>query len=289
MSIVTVNLVDTFDEWRIKTNNISITTGNLSSLNTTNKNSLVESINEVIVLSNTNLDNVVEDTSPELGADLDLNTHNIIGVGNITVTGTFTGTLAGTVTGVTQTTGDSSTKLATTQFVTNTTALIPVGGDVSGTTGNIQLANNSIGINELDVADGIAGQVLSTNGAGVLNFIDADLTVGGDISGTLSNAQIISNVVGINELNLSDGTVGQVISTDGNGTITFQDIFNETTVTPTANQTVFPITYIVDRIIVFLNGVKLVKGSDFAASNSTTVVLTAPVDATDIVEFHTFL
>ena len=271
MSIVTVNLVDTFDEWRIKTNNISITTGNLSSLNTTNKNSLVESINEVIVLSNTNLDNVVEDTSPELGADLDLNTHNIIGVGNITVTGTFTGTLA------------------TTQFVTNTTALIPVGGDVSGTTGNIQLANNSIGINELDVADGIAGQVLSTNGAGVLNFIDADLTVGGDISGTLSNAQIISNVVGINELNLSDGTVGQVISTDGNGTITFQDIFNETTVTPTANQTVFPITYIVDRIIVFLNGVKLVKGSDFAASNSTTVVLTAPVDTTDIVEFHTFL
>ena len=71
MSLITVNLVDTFDEWRVKTNSISVTTGDLNSLNTSNQNSLVESINELLVISASNLDNVVEDTTPELGGDLD--------------------------------------------------------------------------------------------------------------------------------------------------------------------------------------------------------------------------
>lgn len=37
-----------------------------------------------------NLQNVVEDVSPQLGGNLDLNSNNIIGVGNINITGTIT-------------------------------------------------------------------------------------------------------------------------------------------------------------------------------------------------------
>lgn len=290
MSLITVNLVDTFDEWRVKTNSISVTTGDLNSLNTSNQNSLVESINELLVISANNLENVVEDTTPELGGDLDLNGNNITGTGNISITGTFSGVLSGTVTGVTQTTGDVSDKIATTQFVTNTAQLLPVGGDFSGNAGAIQINANVIGITELDVSDGTNGQLLSTDGSGNLSFVDSDLTVGGDLSGTLSNAQIVANSVGINELNLVDGTSGQVLTTDGAGGISFKTVFTETTVTPTANQTIFPIVYEVGRICVYLNGVKLVGGGlDYTASNGTDVTLTAGVNTTDTVEFHTFL
>ena len=55
-----------------------------------------------------------------------------------------------------------------------------VGGDVTGTVSNIQigsntitateLADNSVGITELNVSDGTNGQVLKTNGSGTLSF-----------------------------------------------------------------------------------------------------------------------
>ena len=45
-----------------------------------------------------------------------------------------------------------------------------VGGDVTGTVGNIQIATNTVGISELNVTDGSADQVLKTNGSGTLSF-----------------------------------------------------------------------------------------------------------------------
>jgi len=83
-----VNLTDTFDEWRIKTNTVA-------------------------TLAFTALQNVLEDTSPQLGGNLDLNSRNITG------TGSFAGTsIAGTVVGTTQAVGNNTTLLATTAFVT---------------------------------------------------------------------------------------------------------------------------------------------------------------------------
>ena len=288
MALTTVNLIDTFDEWRIKTNTIATTGGDLATLSTTDKTSLVNAINELE--TDSCLENVVEDLSPELGANLDLNTKNITGTGNITITGDYSGTLAATVTGVTQGVGDNSTKIATTEYVVNSFGAIPVGGDISGTVGNAQIVADAVGIIELDVADGNSGDILSTDGNGSLAFITADLTVGGALSGTLSTAQIANNAVGIYALNLADGVEGSVITTDGAGTISFKPVMAETTVTPTAGQTVFPITYMVGRIVVFLNGVKLVRDSDFTADNGTDVELTggAALETIDRVEFHVF-
>ena len=77
-----VNLTDTFDEWRIKTNTIA-------------------------TLSFTALQDVIDDVTPQLGGNLDLNSKIING----------TGSIAGTVTGTTQSPRNNSTKLATTAYV----------------------------------------------------------------------------------------------------------------------------------------------------------------------------
>ena len=84
-----------------------------------------------------------------------------------------------------------------------------------------------ISLFDLNVLDGNPGQVLTTNGSGILSFQNlppADPVVGGDLSGTASNAQIRSNTVGVNELDVSDGTIGQVLATDGSGNLQFVDM-----------------------------------------------------------------
>lgn len=57
---------------------------------------------------------------------------------------------------------------------------------------------------------------------------------------------------------------------------------------PTANQTVFNTIYVVDRLQVFLNGIKLITGTDYTATNGTTVVLTSGADTADTIEFLCF-
>ena len=52
-----------------------------------------------------------------------------------------------------------------------------VGGDVTGTVSNIQIAANKVGIIELNVSDGTNGQVLKTNGSGTLSFTDSGATI----------------------------------------------------------------------------------------------------------------
>ena len=52
-----------------------------------------------------------------------------------------------------------------------------VGGDVTGTVSNIQIAANAVGITELNVSDGTSGQILKTNGSGTLSFTDSGATL----------------------------------------------------------------------------------------------------------------
>lgn len=100
-----------------------------------------------------------------------------------------------------------------------------IGGDFSGTIGNAQLNPNSVTVIELDVDEGTNGQALLTDGAGQLFFGDVitDPTLGGDLSGTTSNAQINPNTVSISELNVADGTSGQLLSRNVSGGLEFID------------------------------------------------------------------
>ena len=141
-------------------------------------------------------------------------------------------------------TTDGSANLSFQTPVTNPV----VGGDLSGLASNAQIVNNAVGVPELDLNDGTAGQVLSTNGSGVLSFIDADPTGGaggtfggGIIIGTVANANIANNAitgamigpgvivaqdiatnaVGITELNVADGNAGEFLQTNGAGILSF--------------------------------------------------------------------
>ena len=54
-----VNLTDTFDEWRVKTNTIGSGLGDLSTLVTSNKTSGVGALNEIASLNANDIENVV--------------------------------------------------------------------------------------------------------------------------------------------------------------------------------------------------------------------------------------
>ena len=118
MAIQVVNLTDTFDEWRVKDNLTATNFGDLPTLNTTDKTSLVAAVNEINTAAVSHIANVVEDVTPQLGGNLDLNSKDITGTGNITFTGILTATsIAGTTVGTTQAASNNSTKLATTAYV----------------------------------------------------------------------------------------------------------------------------------------------------------------------------
>ena len=107
---------------------------------------------------------------------------------------------------------------------TVTGAKIALGSDAAG---DVMYYN---GTNYVRLAKGTAGQVLTVNSGATAPEWAADSTnvtgtsVGGDLSGTVGNAQIATNTVGITELNVSDGTSGQVLKTNGSGTLSFTTI-----------------------------------------------------------------
>ena len=92
---------------------------------------------------------------------------------------------------------------------------------------------NRVGITQLNLVDGAANQVIKTDGSGTISFGTIDIAgstigaLGGDIEGTIANALIRDNKVGITELNVSDGTSGQALITNGSGTLSFGDVLTD--------------------------------------------------------------
>jgi len=153
MALIVVNLTDTFNDWREKTNSSIAQIGDLATLTASNSASIVGALNGMLedvkddltpqlggpldvndkaivsaVGTNKNITITPDGTgkaiitkgtySGELGADLVLNSNDITGTGNVNFTGVLTATsIAGTVTGTTQAASNNSTKLATTAYV----------------------------------------------------------------------------------------------------------------------------------------------------------------------------
>jgi hypothetical protein len=82
-----------------------------------------------------------------------------------------------------------------------------------------------------------------------------------------------------------DGT-WDVPSGGGGGSTTFQRTVTE--VTPTLGQVDFTVDYTVGYIDVFVNGIKLVVGSDFTATSGTSITLVNSSLADDNVELITY-
>ena len=74
---------------------------------------------------------------------------------------------------------------------------------------------NTVGITQLALSDGTNGQVLMTNGSGTLSFtsqpVIPSLAMGGDLSGTVSNAQLNAYVVTGTELANTSVTTAHIV------------------------------------------------------------------------------
>ena len=153
MAIVSVGLGDTFDEWRVKTNTVATGQGDLTTLSTTHKASVVGAINELFTSDSDDMENLVDDTSPQLGGQLDLNNNNIAGTGSINITGS--GTFSGNVQATLQ--------------LTSSNSIVSVGNaDVVVTphgTGDVRLETDTI-----KVGPSGTDTTITTNGSGTLKL-----------------------------------------------------------------------------------------------------------------------
>jgi hypothetical protein len=234
------------------------------------------------------LENVVEDTTPQLGGPLDVNGQAIVSAsaGNIAITPDTTGSIVLDGLNWPQADGSADQVLKTNgagqlSFVDQTSGLQDVvddttpqlGGNldvngqsiVSASAGNIAITPDTTGSIVLDgqnwpQADGTTGQVLSTNGAGQLSWttpttglqdvvddttpqLGGNLDVNGQsiVSASAGNIAITPDTTGSIVLDgqnwpQADGTIGQVLSTNGAGQLSWttpttglQDVVDDTT------------------------------------------------------------
>ena len=116
-----------------------------------------------------------------------------------------------------------SSEIATNAVTANEIATGAIGTTEIASTINLSsktvtLPANSIGVTELNVTAGTAGQALTIDGGGALGFstVTADPTMGGDLSGVASNAQIAAGAVGTAEIATNAITNNEIV----NGAVT---------------------------------------------------------------------
>ncbi len=209
MSIVTVNLVDTFDEWRIKTNSLGTETGDLTGLSTTDTSSIVAAINEVDANADLGLKNIVEDITPELGGNLNIGSNDIFGTGTITLTGASSIITAARFSGAIELSDDSQPELAANLnlmgFDITGTGNINITGSITATTFSGDLGAD-LGLNSNDITGtgniNITGSLTATTFSGDLgadlglNTNDITGTGNINITGSLTATSIAGTVTG---------------------------------------------------------------------------------------------
>ena len=169
---------------------------------------------------------VVDDTTPQLGGNLDLNSNNITGTGNIDTTGTL---------GLTTTTTDDSLLITTTEDSSDAAPVItlkrnsasPADGDYLG---QLKFKGENDADQEVVYAK-ITGKIsdaTDTTEDGLLEF--ALRKAGANNIGarlTSTELKLINGTgleVGGYSFPTSDGTSGQVLQTDGSGRLSFTTV-----------------------------------------------------------------
>jgi len=205
----------------------------------------------------TGLSDLSTDTSPQLGGDLDVVTHDIVstsnrhidivphGTGNVTLQ-TDTVQLGSSAENVTVTTNSTGDLTLNTNSGTNSGSIVIA----DGANNNITLTPNGSGNVVLDNhtwpnADGSANQVLQTNGSGVLSFTSISSSAITDTDGNTkiqveegSNDDTIRfDVGGTEQIVLVDGVLRPTTDNDidlGTSSIEFKDAYFDGTVTSDA-------------------------------------------------------
>lgn len=180
-------------------NNLQFRSIKSSNLNTT----VSSNDNEILIAVKDSINSVEEDTTPELGGNLDLNNNNIIGTGNITITGdisatqitgilngpfigNLTGDVLGNVTGQVSSISNlvlsdlgnvSSTSPSAGQFLSWTgsvwapeTVTIPPAGVTRIIAGNNISISPSSGIGDVTISASSSGNITDINTFDLGNF-----------------------------------------------------------------------------------------------------------------------
>ena len=133
------------------------------------------------------------------------------------------------------------------------------------------------------------GSLLNLSGSGVeviITAVNEDLVLK-DASGNIDlGGGNLLRLNGSNELQVYYSSAWNTVGSTVNGTSERQ------TYTATAGQTDFSASYDVGFVDVYLNGVKLISGTDFTASNGTSISLSSGAsvnDTVDIVAYGTFV
>ncbi len=176
------------------------------------------------------LENVVEDTTPQLGGDLDVNDNEIntsVENGSIVIRADGTGTIEAIsdglyISGIITTIGAADLVLDTNDSTDSGSITINAGAD-----GDIELAPDGTGaviISGLTYpnTDGTSGQVLSTDGAGNLTFTTAAGGGGDLVDDTTPQLGGDLDVNGNDIVSVSDGNI--VITPDGTGKTVIKNI-----------------------------------------------------------------
>ena len=143
-------------------------------------------------------------------------------------------------------------------------------------------------------SDGSTGQFLKTDGSGTLSFADlslGDLTITGSTITTPSNADFVLDPSGSGKVSIngaytlpsSDGSAGQVLQTDGSGSVSFADvsigdlsIIGSTINTPSnADLTLSP----GGTGGVIASAIKI-KGTTLSSADSTVITIAEALDVT---------
>ena len=177
--------------------------------------SVTQNANDITIAAPDSINNLVEDTSPQLGGNLDLNNFNIVGTGNIEVEGVviadeFTGNLV---------VKDSSLTIEAYNSATFDYNIVSVNGLIFSGNNRISSGVNNISTSMGDglvISSDLQLVLASTNGV----LVDSDLDVTGIITGNL-----IGNVTG----NVT-GTVSSIANHN------LEDLANVAELTPTVGQ-----------------------------------------------------
>jgi len=184
---------------------------------------------------------LVNDTTPQLGGDLDVNGNSIVSVsnGDIAITPNGTGNVVidglnhpqadGTTGQVLTTNGAGQLSFTTPAVVDDTTPQL--GGDLDSNGNDILFADNDKAIfgtgSDLEIYHsglesfindaGAGSLLLQTGGSTKVQVVSGGIIITGDVQADTATIASLNYPT-------SDGTSGQVLTTNGSGTLSFQNV-----------------------------------------------------------------
>jgi len=216
----------------------------------------------------------------------------------ITTSGTLT--LAGTLVVANGGTGATTLTVNNVLLGNGTSALQVV---APGTSGNVLTSDGTTWASTTPTAGGVTS-VAASGGTTGMTFSGSPITTSGTL--TLAGTLIVANggtgatTLTANNVLLGNGTSAlQVVAPGTSGNVLTSDgttwassapggnAYTRTSFTATGGQTTFSVVYTVGYVEVYLNGV-LLNGTDYVATNGTTVVLAVAAVLSDIVETFAF-